>query len=116
MPASIYYYKKKGISYNITDGGGGYLGLKHTEEWKEKLRKRNIGNKYAAHPCSKETKRKIAKKNGKAVEMFDVLTNETITIYESCHAAGESLNITFQGISKACLTGKSYKGFYFRYK
>lgn len=34
----------------------------------------------------------------------------------SCHDAAIKLNGRFQGISKACITNKPYKGMYFKYK
>ena len=44
--------------YNMTVGGDGTVGYKHTKETKEKLRKLKIGTK-----ASEETKRKISKNN-----------------------------------------------------
>lgn len=42
----IYYYKKLGKSYNISDGGDGFLGKVLSEEHKEKLRDANLGKKH----------------------------------------------------------------------
>ena len=32
------------MCYNITDGGDGFKGLKHTDKFKENLSKRSLGN------------------------------------------------------------------------
>lgn len=48
-------YKAKDVGYNLTDGGEGALGLKHSEESKEKNRQARLGKK-----ASEETKQKIS--------------------------------------------------------
>lgn len=111
----IYYFKKIGKCYNLTDGGEGYLGLKHTEKFIQRFRERNFGNTYGAHPCSEETKKKIGRANSKQVIQYDNDTQTVINTFESCHDAAEKLNCKFQGISKACLSGKPYKGMFFKY-
>ena len=59
----IYYYKKVGLCYNITDGGEGFLGLKHDEEWMQHLAERNAGNQFSVGiPASGEEKEKIREK------------------------------------------------------
>jgi hypothetical protein len=112
----IYYYKKINKCYNLTDGGEGYLGLKHSEEFIERLRQRSIGNTYGSHSCSEETKQKIARANSKIVIRYDPITNDVLGEYASCHDAADKLDGRFQGISKACITNKPYKGMYFKYK
>lgn len=42
----IKFAKIKGLSYNITDGGDGTVGLKHTAEFKETKRKSMLGNTF----------------------------------------------------------------------
>ena len=51
----ISHYKKLGISYNITDGGQGTLGLTKTPEQKEALRIFHLGKKL-----SQETRKKTS--------------------------------------------------------
>lgn len=51
----IGHYKRLGISYNITDGGQGTLGLHKTEKEKENLRKLHLGK-----PLSEETKKRMS--------------------------------------------------------
>lgn len=41
----ISIYKAKGLSYNLTDGGDGRLGLKHTDEAKRKIGLAHMGSK-----------------------------------------------------------------------
>ena len=70
----IKYYKSIGKSYNITDGGEGTVGYKHTDSYKERMRllqlgkpksKESINKRKEAlskspYKCSEETKRKIS--------------------------------------------------------
>ena len=59
----IFYYKKCNICYNITDGGEGFLGLKHDEKWMTWLQNRNRANEYSVgKQKSDETKNKIREK------------------------------------------------------
>lgn len=53
--ALIRHYKNLGISYNITNGGQGILGMKFSEESKEKMRKAKLGR-----TLPEETKRKMS--------------------------------------------------------
>lgn len=71
----ISYYKSVGLSYNVTNGGEGTNGYKHTNEYKEKMRMLQLGKpksrlsiqrqketkaKYPYHH-TEEAKRKISK-------------------------------------------------------
>lgn len=49
----IRWYKMQNISYNLTDGGDGWLGYCHTDESKQKMRKAKLGTK-----ASEATRRK----------------------------------------------------------
>lgn len=51
----IRWYKMQGISYNLTDGGDGWLGHHHTDESKYKMRIAKLGRKL-----SNETKQKMS--------------------------------------------------------
>lgn len=60
----IYYYKKLGICYNITDGGEGFLGLKHDQKWIDWLTHKNYGNQYSTGThVNKKQKISISIKN-----------------------------------------------------
>lgn len=54
----IRHYKALGISYNITDGGDGIIGVPHTQKWLDAVRKRWLGKHH-----TEETKRKISEAN-----------------------------------------------------
>lgn len=56
-------YKAKEVGYNLTDGGEGALGLKHSEESKEKNRQARLGKK-----ASEETKKIIQEHTKKQCE------------------------------------------------
>lgn len=112
----IYYYKKIGKCYNITDGGEGHLGLKHTEEFKENLRKRSLGNKYGSHPCSEETKKKISKSNGKPIYQIDKDSGEIINEFDSCHDVDRQLGYNFRKVSYAAKNNKCCFGYLWKYK
>lgn len=54
--------KKEGNLVNMTDGGEGMSGYKHTDEYKENLKKRNLGNKnMLGKTISEEGKERIRK-------------------------------------------------------
>lgn len=56
----IYYYKSNRRSYNITDGGEGFVGVILSEETRKKIADSNRGKHHDGHPCSEETRKKIA--------------------------------------------------------
>lgn len=59
---ALYNTTDKDKGYNITDGGEGVRGYKHTEEWKQKMSKARSGKNnpnYGKH-LSEETKQKIS--------------------------------------------------------
>lgn len=51
----IKHYKKLGISYNMTDGGDGVIGIPHTEKWLNAVRKY-----WTGRHLTEETKKKIS--------------------------------------------------------
>ncbi len=54
----IRHYKNLGISYNMTDGGSGIIGIPHTQKWLDAVRKCWTGRHH-----TEETKRKISEAN-----------------------------------------------------
>lgn len=61
--ARIALYGRENL-VNGTDGGEGVTGLRHTAEWREKMRARAIGNKHSAgRKLSEEHRRAIARAN-----------------------------------------------------
>lgn len=118
----IRHYKSLGISYNITDGGGGYLGFTPSEETRMKLSeasKRRVRTKL-----SEETKNKIReahlrnsssykteefrKKVSKAVEYKKkrvsqyTLQGLYIRSYDSANEAERSTDISRGSILRCC--------------
>lgn len=118
----IRHYKRLGISYNITDGGGGYLGFTPLEETRMKLSeasKRRVRTKL-----SEETKNKIReahlrnsssykteefrKKISKAVEYKKkrvsqyTLQGLYIRSYDSANEAERFTNISRGSILRCC--------------
>lgn len=123
----IYYYKKEGISYNITDGGDGVKGYHHTEERKRKISSANKGRKL-----SEETKRRMskAKKNlsaetrekmstsQKCKSVSQYFPNGTLfATYKSLSEAERLTNISTGSISQCCRgLRKTAGGFIWRYE
>lgn len=88
----IYYYKKIGKSYNITDGGDGTKG--------------RLNSEYARQLISKA-------QNKKSVEQYD-LNGNLVCVYDSITDASKAIGkavyrnnhwIPARGISKSCKTG-----------
>lgn len=61
----IYYYKKKELCYNITNGGEGSSGHKVSEDGKRRLREANIGK-----TLSKETRERMSKSKKKPIAQY----------------------------------------------
>ena len=128
----IAYYKRKGISYNITKGWDGVLGVPKTKEdiervrniWKGKKIPQEIRNKMSKSrkgvklsPSHIENIRasKLGNKNGnKALVMIknDVVVAE----YESCVAAAKALGTHPNCISRCCRKeNKTWHGYILEY-
>ncbi len=103
--------------YNLTRGGDGVLGYKHTEETKNLLKelnkKRDLSNfiySTLGVPLTEEHKRKISeackiscKNNGKAKKVMQYsLTGNFIRLWNSIVEASESLGINFRSIADCC--------------
>lgn len=119
--------------YNITNGGDGVLGLKHTDEskikmsnaksgtnhpnfgthlpesTKQKISEKLVGNKNAAGSVrSEETKSKMSASKYKPVAMYDGDT--LIRIFDSAKSAGEYLGINRKNISLCCYNKRRHAG------
>jgi len=64
---------------------------------------------------NKETKDKIGTKNSKSLIQYDLNLN-IIQEFVSCHDVERKLGFKFGTISKACITGKVYKNYIWKYK
>jgi len=97
------------IGYNLTKGGEGNLGLKMSDETKEKIRQKRLGNKWSNERKLKHSETLKSKnidhskaiencklhnlKTSKKVGEFD-LNNNLIQTYNSISEVWKSLNIT----------------------
>lgn len=132
--AYISYYNSVNNGYNLSLGGGGSLGYKHTEEWKEEARMRMLGNqnglgktktdeekqqiseRQLGHFISEETKKKIGDKNSKAIIQLDKQGN-FIQEFKSAVEASTTLNLSRTGINNCCNgLSKSSGGFIWKHK
>ena len=103
--------------YNLTRGGDGVLGYKHTEETKNLLkelnRKRDLSNfvySTSGVPLTEEHKRKISesckiscKNNGMTKKVMQYsLNGNFINLWDSIIEASEALDINFRSIADCC--------------
>ena len=98
--------------YNISKGGNAtFAGLHHTEEHKQNMRAilsgRKFSEKHIANLCHAHAKER------KPVICTDQF-GEKLT-YESLGSAAQSLNCHKSNISRACASGKKYKGFFWTF-
>ena len=130
----ISLYDSINNGYNLSIGGKGCLGYKHTEEWKEAASKRMLGNQYSlgftkseeerkhlsekmtGHFVSEETKEKIGNKNSKAIIQIDKSGN-IIREFKSAVEAAKELNLSRTGINNCCNgLSKSSGGYIWKHK
>lgn len=129
----IAFYKAKGISYNITDGGDGIVGVPTTEKqrknaaniWKGKKIPRDIVERSAAKrrgvPFSTQhieniRKSKLGNKNGNKA-LFLMKDGVIIKEFTSCVEAARELGTHPNCISRCCRgENKTWHGFTMKYK
>lgn len=98
------------VGYNLSRGGKAtYAGLKHTDEYRQKMSKL-----YKGRVFSDETLERIKeahKKERKAVACF-TMDGKQVGYYESLHEAAKAFNGYPTNISRACKKiTKTYKGY-----
>lgn len=110
------------FGYNLTEGGDGTLGKKHSEKTKEKIRQKAIGRIYSEETRQrqrdaaskvknedwyKENKRKAAlignAKRSRKLEVLNIKTNEII-IFNSIKECSEKLDIPASSIHRILKT------------
>ena len=130
----ISFYDSINNGYNISLGGGGSLGYKHTEEWKQEASSRMLGNSYSTgirrseeekqristkltgHSVSEETRIKIGEKNSRSIIQLDKKGN-VIAEFKSAVEAAKVLNLSRTGINNCCNgLSKSSGGFVWKHK
>lgn len=102
-------YKKKGISYNITNGGEGIWGYKFTEEQIENLKNSHIGKKQSAETVAKRVAKNTGKrrtdeqkaKTSKPVCQYDLECN-LIAIYFGAREASRCTGVNSAHITDCC--------------
>ena len=90
-----------GILYNTTDGGEGTTGNRHSEEARKKMSASKMGNKNNVGVKRPDMVERWAKK----VYVY-TMTGEYITEYESCHAAGKVLNVSYKMVSECIIKSR----------
>lgn len=98
------------IGYNLTNGGDGMTGFKHSPETKEKMRQNNSGannNNYGKH-LDAEWRRRISEStsgakhhDARAIFQYDLRGN-FIRKWDYMQQAAEALNISAANISACC--------------
>lgn len=129
----IAFYKERGISYNITDGGDGALGRQCSDLcrektgsiWRGKQIPRNIVEKSASkrrgRACSIQhieniRKSKIGNKNRNRALLI-IKDREILKEYESCVQAAKELGTHPNCISRCCREkNRTWHGYVLRYK
>lgn len=70
--------KPKGCLYNLTDGGLGFSGARHSAEYKEVLRKQMIGNKFSQGRIMKSRRPILRKYMGIVTKRYDFLNQVAV--------------------------------------
>lgn len=109
----IFYYKRIGKSYNVTSGGEGVVGLRHSEETKKKQSEAKKGSNnpnYHKIP-SKEWVDMIV--NVKSIPVMQYsLQGEFIKEWDSAAQAGRETGITDTNIGRVCRGERKTAGGY----
>lgn len=127
----IRIYKEQNVSYNITDGGDGVVGIKYSKEHKELLsRTMRVYYNSHRHPLegfkhSEESKRRmsetqrrkaLAQRKSKPIRIISVENNNITHDFPSILVASKLLNVPTTSIGRHLRSGKPYKGYLYKYK
>ena len=98
--------------YNVSAGGKcTFAGLKHTKEYKKKMREINQGKKYSE--ATIQRMRDAHAKERKAVTSYS-MEGEVVGEYNSLHDAANAINGHPTNVARAC-KGRVYKGLLWRF-
>lgn len=134
----IKIYKEQNISYNITDGGDGVVGIKYDREHRESLsRTMRLYYNSHKHPLkgfkhSEESKRRmsdtqkerwsnperrneLAKRKSKPIRIISIEDNNITQDFPSILIASKFLNVPTNSIGRHLRSGKPYKGYLYEY-
>ena len=116
-------YKEQNVSYNITDGGDGVVGIKYSKEHKELLsRTMRVYYNSHRHPLegfkhSEESKRRMSETQRerwsnpeRRKALAQRKSKPTILV------ASKLLNVPTTSIGRHLRSGKPYKGYLYKYK
>lgn len=133
---SLYNARDKSIGYNLTDGGEGNLGLKMSQETKDKIRDKHLGRKDSDETKLKKSLAKLNsgsdfKKGKENCRIYNIKTSkiilkynmlgELIEEYKSISEARVKNGIDRSGITAYLQSNKAelnipYKGFLYKIK
>lgn len=107
----IKLYKTMGYSYNITDGGDGGLGIKHTLETRKHLSEIRIGKKENVE----DTRRRIALRIDNYPYFVVAIKSNEIRVFKTTKEAASVLGIKNRCNISAAIAGKQclVKGYVF---
>lgn len=129
----ISYYKSKNISYNITNGGDGIIGVPRTEKQKEMVgniwRNRNIPDEIRIKMSNSHKGKHLTKnhiENIRKSKIGNTCRNKAVLMlkggkivkeFPSCVIAGKELGTHPNCISRCCRKeNKTWHGYEFEYK
>lgn len=99
------------LCLNISNGGKStYKGLKHTEDYKKKM-----SNLYKGRSYSQETLRRMKEAHKNERKPVVRIFGNIAEIFESLSAAAKSVNGHKSNVSRACKSGKPYKGYLWKW-
>lgn len=123
---------------NLTEGGEGMFGYKHTEETKQKIREKRknqiftketreklsevrMGNSNAYNKKHSQIKNSLKSKNQRGKYSSPILRiseNGEVIKFKSISDAGDSVGVTQNNIWYACTKrkGKLFRGYYWKYE
>lgn len=111
----IRIYKEQNVSYNITDGGDGVVGIKCSKEHKELLSRR-MSETQRERWSNPERRKALAQRKSKPIRIISVENNNITHDFPSILVASKLLNVPTTSIGRHLRSGKPYKGYLYKYK